>query len=82
LEQAFRNLPSSARAMTWWHWMNGNITADGITRDFEAMKRAGVRGFQIFQAGTGIVKGSVNYGSPEHLELLKHAAREAGRLGL
>ena len=62
--------------------MNGNITADGITRDLEAMHKVGVGGFQIFQAGTGIPKGPVNYGSPEHLRLLQHAAKEAERLGL
>jgi hypothetical protein len=82
LEDAFRNPPSTALARTWWHWMNGNISEIGITRDLEAMKRVGVSGFQIFQVGTGIAKGPVNYGSPQHFALLRHAAREAGRLGL
>ncbi len=82
LETAFRHPPASARAKTWWHWMNGNITADGITRDLEAMNRVGIGGFQIFQVGTGIPKGPVAYGSPEHLKLLEHAANEADRLGL
>lgn len=40
----FVDPPASARPRTWWHWMNGNITADGITRDLEAMARIGVRG--------------------------------------
>ncbi len=62
--------------------MNGNITADGITRDLEAMHRAGAGGFQIFQVGSGIPKGPVAYASPEHLQLLEHAAKEAERLGL
>ncbi len=82
LEKAFRNPPSSAYAKTWWHWMNGNISEIGITRDLEAMKRVGVNGFQIFQVGTGIPKGPVDYGSPEHIRLLEHAASEANRLGL
>ncbi len=82
LEQAFRQPPASARPKTWWHWMNGNITADGITRDLEAMQKVGIGGFQIFQAGTGIPRGPVAYGSPQHLDLLKHAAKEADRLGL
>ncbi len=82
LEAAFRSLPASARPKTWWHWMNGNITRDGITRDLEALHRAGVGGFQIFQVGTGIPKGPVNYGSDEWLHLLQHAAAEADRLGL
>jgi hypothetical protein len=80
LETAFRQPPASAHAKTWWHWMNGNITAEGITLDIEAMKRAGIRGFQIFQVGTGIPKGPVDYSSAEHTRLLRHAAREADRL--
>jgi len=82
LEQGFRQPPAWARPFTWWHWMNGNVTADGITRDLEAMFRVGVGGFQIFQVGTGIPKGPVAYGSAEHFKLLEHAAREADRLGL
>ncbi len=82
LEDAFRNPPSTALARTWWHWMNGNISEIGITRDLEAMKRVGVSGFQIFQVGSGIPKGPVDYGSPQHFALLRHAAREAERLGL
>ncbi len=42
----------------------------------------GVKGFQLFQVGTGIPKGPVNYGSPQHHRLLEHAAKEADRLGL
>ena len=80
LETAFRQPPPGAHAKTWWHWMNGNITAEGITLDIEAMKRAGIRGFQIFQVGTGIPKGPVDYSSAEHTRLLQHAAKEAERL--
>ena len=82
LETAFRQPPAGAHAKTWWHWMNGNVTAEGITLDIEAMKRAGIRGFQIFQVGTGIPKGPVDYSSTEHARLLQHAAKEADRLGM
>jgi len=37
LERDFRNPPASARPRTLWQWMNGNVTADGITRDLEAI---------------------------------------------
>ena len=33
LEDNFRNPPSSAKAWTWWHWMNGNASKEGITAD-------------------------------------------------
>ena len=82
LESAFREPPPGAYCKTWWHWMNGNITAEGITLDLEAMKRVGIRGFQIFQVGTGIPKGPVDYSSSEHTRLLHHAAKEAERLGM
>jgi hypothetical protein len=82
LETAFRQPPAGAHPKTWWHWMNGNITAEGITLDLEAMKRVGIRGFQIFQVGTGIPKGPVDYSSSEHTRLLHHAAKEAERLGM
>lgn len=82
LEEAFRDPPAAAHCKTWWHWMNGNVTAEGVTLDLEAMKRVGIRGFQIFQVGTGIPKGPVDYSSAEHSRLLQHAAREADRLGM
>src|SRR3974390_2662888 len=82
LEDAFLNPPSTAYAKTWWHWMNGNASEIGITRDLEAMKRVGVNGFQLYQVGSGIPKGPVNYGSPELLGLIRHAIAEADRLGM
>ncbi|MEI9921649.1 MAG: glycosyl hydrolase [Bacteroidota bacterium] len=82
LESDFATPPQSAKPHTWWHWMNGNVTKEGITLDLEAMARVGIGGFQNFDAGTGIPKGPVVYLSPEWLELKKHAIAEAQRLGL
>jgi hypothetical protein len=67
LDSEFLRPPASARPHTWWHWMNGNVTADGITRDLEAMARVGVGGVQMFDVGTGIPKGPVETLSPEWL---------------
>ena len=74
--------PPSARAHTWWHWMNGNITKAGITADLEAMARVGVGGAQIFNAGESIPHGPVQFGGEEWRALVKHAAAEADRLGI
>jgi len=82
LDEAFLNPPDSAKAHTWWHWMNGNISEIGITRDLEAMKRVGAGGFHIFQVGSNIPKGPVEFNSPEWASLLTHATNEANRLGL
>jgi hypothetical protein len=85
LETGFRNPPDSAMPRTWWHWTGGNITKDGITKDLEWMKRAGIGGFQLADVSMGsgqTVEKKIWFGSPEWYEALKHAATEADRLGL
>ena len=62
--------------------MNGNVTKEGITCDFEAIARAGVGGVQMFDAGCSIPPGPLAFNSPEWFDMLKHAADEARRLGL
>jgi len=82
LEEAFRNPSNTSKAYTWWHWMNGHVSKEGITLDLEAMKNAGLGGFQLFEAGTGIPKGKVESLSDEWLELMRHTIAESDRLGL
>ena len=82
LEKGFVKPPDSAKPHTWWHWMNGNISREGITADLEAMKRVGLGGAQIFNVDCGIPAGPVKVMSPEWIQLVKHAVTEADRLGL
>src|SRR3546814_14941525 len=82
LLDGFKTPPVDSRPHTWWHWMNGNATADGITRDLEAMARVGVGGAQMFDVGCGIPAGPAGTQSPEWVRLVRHAVDESGRLGL
>src|SRR5580698_11292117 len=82
LEAGFKAPPDSARPQTWWHWMNGNVTKEGITADLEAMKQIGLGGAEIFNADCGIPPGPVRFNSPEWHEMFTHAVHEADRLGL
>ncbi len=82
LEEGFRTPPDSAKPHTWWHWMNGNITREGITADLEAMKRVGISGAQVFNVDSGIPRGPVRFLSQEWRDLMVHAAKEADRLGI
>ena len=50
LEKGFKNPPNSDKPRVWWHWMNGNITKEGIKLDLEWMNRVGIGGFQNFDA--------------------------------
>ena len=82
LAQSFSHPPDSAKPHTWWHWMNGNITKEGITADLEAMKRVGIHGAQIFNVEQNIPAGPAPFMSPQWLELFHYAAAEAKRLDM
>lgn len=78
----FKNPPKTVRPHVYWYWMNGNISREGITADLEAMARVGIGGAAIFNIGGQSPLGSVKVLSPEWRELMKHAIREAKRLGI
>ncbi|HEX7857853.1 MAG TPA: glycosyl hydrolase [Sphingobium sp.] len=85
LEQQFRDPPNSARPRVWWHWMNGNITKNGIAKDLAWMKRVGIGGLQNFDANLmtpQIVKDRLVYMHPDWKDAFRFAASEADRLGL
>ena len=85
LEQGFRTPPDSAKPRAWWHWTNGNVTEEGITKDLEWMKRVGIGGFQLSDVSVGsgqVVEKKVNFATPEWYHAVRHAAEEAQRLGL
>ena len=48
LKDGFKDPPHSAKSRVWWHWMNGNITKEGIKADLEWMDRIGIGGFRNF----------------------------------
>jgi hypothetical protein len=85
LLQGFRNPPNAARPLVWWHWMNGNVTKEGIKLDLEWMKRIGLGGFQAFDASLDtpqIVKQRLVYMTPPWKDAFRFATRLADRLGL
>ena len=85
LEQGFRNPPAAARPRVWWHWMNGNITKDGIQKDLEWMKRVGIGGFQNFDANLftpQVVEKKLVYMTPEWKDAFRFTAELADKLGL
>lgn len=51
LAKIFRTPPKEARPQVWWHWMDGNVSKEGIRKDIEWMKRNGIGGFHQFDAG-------------------------------
>ena len=85
LEAQFKDPPTSARPRVWWHWMNGNITEDGIAKDMAWMKRAGIGGLQNFDAALTtppIVPNRLAFMTPDWKKAFRFAAAEADRNGL
>ena len=82
LQSNFSAPPASAKPHTWWHWMNGNVSKEGITADLESIAEAGLGGVQLFDAGCEIPPGPVAFNTPAWDEHVKFAAAEARRLGL
>jgi (4-O-methyl)-D-glucuronate---lignin esterase len=85
LEQGFKNPSDAAKPRVWWHWLNGNVTKEGITADFEWMKRVGIAGMQMFDGSLGVpvfVDKRLVWMTPDWKDAFRHAAAEADRLGL
>ena len=85
LKSGFENPPDSARPRVWWHWMNGNITQEGIKLDLEWMHRVGLGGFQNFDAALAtpqVVEHRLAYMTPEWKDAFKYATTLADQLGM
>jgi hypothetical protein len=83
--QDFQNPPNKAKPRVWWHWMNGNITKDGIQKDLDWMQRTGIGGFQNFDANLFtpvVVERKLVFMTPEWKEAFKFATDLAGQKGL
>ncbi len=85
MKRGFENPPAGARPRVWWHWMNGNITQEGIKLDLEWMHRVGLGGFQNFDAALDtpqVVAHRLVYMTPEWKSAFKYATTLADHLGL
>ena len=77
LAGGFDNPPHDCRPLAWWHWMNGNVTEDGVRKDLEWMDRAGVGGVFLFDAGN--FKSQI---TPERYPYMSEGWKRAFRLSL
>ena len=81
----FKNPPRDSRPRVWWHWMNANITKEGIRKDLLWMDQAGIVGFHNFDAGLEtpqIVDKRLPYMTPEWKDAFNYALDIADSLGM
>jgi hypothetical protein len=85
LNAGFANPPNSARPRVWWHWMNGNITKEGIKLDLEWMHRVGLGGFQNFDAALDtpqVVDHRLAYMTQDWKDAFRYATTLADQFGM
>lgn len=55
-----------SRVQTWWHWINANVSREGIERDLKAMGENNYGAAIIFNVSSGSTpEGSLKFNSPE-----------------
>lgn len=80
LRGGFTNLPDSIQTSVYWHWISGNISKEGVIKDLESMKQAGINRAFIANIGLSAAEaptGDVQIFSDEWWEIL-HAALKKG----
>ncbi|WP_227340450.1 MULTISPECIES: glycosyl hydrolase [Sphingopyxis] len=84
LEEEFKTPPPDARPRVWWHWMGGNVTESGISRDLEWMSRIGLGGAQIFnvELQTPQIVPPTRFGEARWGDMIRHAVATAQEYGL
>ena len=88
----FSQPPMQYRPYVWWHWMGPNFSKEGIRKDLEAMKEAGIAGATIFNIASAVQETHApvgnnpwpeqTYRSEAYWEALEYAAQVAQELGL
>jgi hypothetical protein len=82
LEKGFKTPPNTARAGVYWYFMDGNFSREGVTKDLEAMKHAGIGHVLFLEVNVGVPRGKVDFLSEEWQELFVFAVRECERLDI
>jgi len=85
LKSGFGDPESQYGPRTWWHWINENVSKEGITKDLEAMKKMGYKGAHVVnlpQGGPQAESGDDVVGTPIWMEKMEFATKECERLGL
>jgi hypothetical protein len=81
----FLDPPNEARPRVWWHWMNGNISTEGIKLDLEWMHRVGVGGVTIFEGAINtpqVVPHRLIYMTPEWKQAFNYAVTTARSMNM
>jgi len=82
IKSGFVNPTSDNTVWCYWYWINDDISKDGITKDLEAMKKAGIGGALIGNINPAHKDGKVPMLSEDWWSHMVHAVVEGKRIGV
>ncbi len=83
VKSIFKLAPDTIITGTYWYWISGNISKDGVIKDLEAMKKVGINRAYIGNVFLDdVVEGKVKMFSDEWWDILHAALKKAGELNI
>jgi len=83
LESGFVSPPDSIQTSVYWYWISDNISKEGVIKDLQAMKKAGInRAFIGYIGQDNVPYGKVKIFSDEWWDILHAALKTATGLNI
>ncbi len=83
LERGFLTPPDSMQTSVYWYWISDNISKEGVEKDLESMKKAGInRAFIGYIGQSDVPYGKVKIFSDEWWNILHAALKKATELNI
>lgn len=85
MAEGFVSPPDSIQTSIYWYWLSGNVSPEGVVKDLEAMKRAGINRAFIGNIGLGPMETPyrpVKLFTDEWWEVTHAALKRASELGI
>ena len=83
LQSGFVTPPDSIQTSVYWYWISDNISKEGVEKDLESMKAAGINRAFIGNIGQDdVAYGKVKVLSPEWWDILHAALKKATELNI
>ena len=83
IESGFLQIPDGQPLAVYWYWISDNVSEEGVVKDLEAMKRAGITRVYVGQIGQDDVPyGKVRLFSEEWWQIMHTMFKKAGELGI
>ncbi|MGE4285216.1 MAG: glycosyl hydrolase [Phycisphaerae bacterium] len=82
MDEGFASPPDETKPWVYWYWLDGDLSREGITKDLEAMSRAGIGEALIGHINQQPENSGVQVLGEDWWQLVDHAVSEGRRLGV